>query len=177
MKKLPSKQYLERRVEYNPATGKFHWKMRPVTDFANKQAWAAWNTKYAGAAAGSRSPDGYLMLAFPVGKFLAHRVAWKLLTGKDPADKIDHRNGDCTDNRKTNLRQASTAQNNHNSAVSTANTSGVKGVSWNKQNGKWVAYVKLGGVQRYLGLFTDLREAAAAVCVARKQLHREFARN
>jgi hypothetical protein len=48
------------------------------------------------------------------------------------------------------------------------NTSGVTGVYWYKLRGKWMARVNLGGKLKYLGLFTDLEEAAEVVRAARE---------
>lgn len=44
----------------------------------------------------------------------------------------------------------------------TDNTSGVKGVSYHKRSGKWMAYITLAGKRRYLGLFGTVEEAAQA---------------
>lgn len=42
------------------------------------------------------------------------------------------------------------------------NTSGVKGVSFHKRSGKWMAYITLAGKRRYLGIFGTVEEAAQA---------------
>lgn len=44
----------------------------------------------------------------------------------------------------------------------TDNTSGVKGVSFHRRSGKYMAYITLAGKRRYLGLFATVEEAAVA---------------
>jgi hypothetical protein len=70
----------------------------------------------------------------------------------------DHANGNGLDNRDRNLRKASAAQQVANQGLRSDNTSGYRGVVWNK--GKWLARLKVDGKQRYLGRF-DTPEAAA----------------
>lgn len=45
---------------------------------------------------------------------LAHRLAWLLHTGKNPSDQIDHKNGNRSDNRIENLREADNCLNQRN---------------------------------------------------------------
>ncbi len=100
---------------------------------------------------------------------LMHRV----LLG-EPEGLVDHRNGDGLDNRRDNLREANTSQNCHNQKVTSRNTSGVKGVCWNKSRGKWQASVMAYGKRKTLRFAT--KEAASAWAEQeRKRLHGEFA--
>jgi hypothetical protein len=50
---------------------------------------------------------------------------------------VDHIDNDKSNNCHFNLRFASHQQNSRNSSLSSRNTSGFKGISWNKQNNKW----------------------------------------
>jgi len=77
-------------------------------------------------------------------------------------DVIDHINGDGTDNRIANLREADFISNARNSARSSSNTSGVTGVSWHKETRKWRAYLTINASQIYLGLFESKGEAIHA---------------
>lgn len=74
------------------------------------------------------------------------------------APQVDHIDHDGLNNRRSNLRVATHAQNRRNSRVNTNNTSGFKGVSWHKASGKWRAKV---GYQD-LGLFEVAADAARA---------------
>lgn len=72
---------------------------------------------------------------------------------------IDHKNHILTDNRKENLRRASKSENCRNSKMQVNNTSGFPGVSWNKKSEKWVSYIYVNNVRKYLGTFDDKNEA------------------
>lgn len=75
---------------------------------------------------------------------------------------VDHINHDKLDNRKDNLRICSTRQNTMNQDVSKNSTSGITGVTWDKTNGKWMAYIKVNYRQITLGRFTNLDDAIQA---------------
>ena len=54
------------------------------------------------------------------------------------------------------------------------NTSGIRGVSWSKRDGKWEAYIKFKGKHYHLGLFTDIEKAAEVRKLAEDRLFGEF---
>lgn len=95
-----------------------------------------------------------------------HRLAF-LLMGVDIPDgmQVDHINGNKKDNRWSNLRLVSARDNNKNMPLRCDNTSGHVGVSWHKVSKKYMAYIKLPHVRKYLGLFNNRRDAI----IARKQ--------
>jgi hypothetical protein len=90
---------------------------------------------------------------------------------------VDHRNGNGLDNRRSNLRKATIAQNNMNRPPQSRNTSGFKGVFWfPKGNKNWRAMVRHEGRLIHLGLFHTREDAAAAYDAAAIDLFGEFAR-
>lgn len=89
---------------------------------------------------------------------------------------VDHINGNPLDNRKCNLRLATASQNMHNKRMQKNNTSGFKGVHWDKNKRKWQANIKIGDKRRFLGGFDTAEEASCAYKNAAKQLHGEFIR-
>ena len=97
-------------------------------------------------------------------KLLAHRVAFFLYQGHYPIwpNSVDHINRDGCDNRIVNLREVTAKQQSANTALSKANTSGVKGVSFLKGQNKWRASINLNGKKTNLGTFYDLKDAVAA---------------
>ncbi len=88
---------------------------------------------------------------------------------------VDHINHDGLDNRKSNLRLATHAQNNSNVGKYSNNTSGFKGVCWNKNDKKWQAQIGFKGKLYVVGRFDDPEEAHKAYCEKAKELNGEFA--
>lgn len=54
------------------------------------------------------------------------------------------------------------------------NTSGYRGVSWHKVASKWGAYIRVGGIRRYLGVFDTAEEANRAYLRAEADLRPSF---
>jgi hypothetical protein len=74
-----------------------------------------------------------------------------------PDDKVtDHINGDRLDNRRSNLRIATRAENNRNTPGTKGSTSDFKGVGWDERQGKWGVRIK----NKHLGYFESEIEAA-----------------
>lgn len=89
---------------------------------------------------------------------------------------VDHVNGNKLDNRRCNLRIASSNQNYWNRRKPGSQASSkLKGVTWHAQCGKWQAAISINGRSRYLGLFSSENDAHAAYATAAKQLHGQFA--
>lgn len=97
--------------------------------------------------------------------------------GEDALNRfeVDHINGDPTDNRRENLRLATTSQNRANIGKPGHNTSGVKGVSFYKRTGRFRAFLQSGGKHFHLGYFDTLSEAQEAYNRAAGQYFGEFA--
>lgn len=102
---------------------------------------------------------GYLQGSFEYQKFLAHRVAWVLYWGVWPDGEIDHENHDKHDNRISNLMLVSSQQNAQNKPITPRNTSGIKGVSWNRRDGKWQVIIGFNGKLHNMGQYKDIHEA------------------
>lgn len=100
----------------------------------------------------------------------------RLVVEANDGFEVDHINGDPLDNRKTNLRLCTHAQNCKNTKIQTNNTSGYKGVSFNKDKKKWKAYINIDRVQKFLGYHADIANAACAYNKAAKEYFGEFAR-
>lgn len=85
------------------------------------------------------------------------------LINNTPSGKFtDHANGNGLDNQRHNIRTATRSQNKMNSVIHKNNTSGYRGVSWNKTAKKWVAQIMVRGKVNMLGYFTIREEAGDA---------------
>jgi hypothetical protein len=89
---------------------------------------------------------------------------------------IDHINGNGLDNRKSNLRLITVQQNSANSKIRIDNSSGFKGVTWNKNANKWQAQIRNKYKRIYIGLYNTPKEAAKAYNDKAVDLHGEYAR-
>lgn len=107
---------------------------------------------------------------------LMHRVVWTRHHGPIPEGKeIDHINGDGLDNRKTNMRLCTHANNMANYRKKKAHSSHFKGVSWQKDCHRWKAHIKKDGGKTYLGCYISEEDAARAYDTKAKELFGEFA--
>lgn len=88
---------------------------------------------------------------------------------------VDHINGDTWDNRIENLRAATPRQNQLNHAKSSANKSGVKGVSWSTKYQKWYACLRINGIAKNLGYYVNLDDAKEFIELVRSEAHGVFA--
>lgn len=176
---LPTREQLLGALLWDADSGVLMWKPRSRAGAAADGIWVeSWNTKNAGKPAGTIREGKWrgVRISFQGRMLLAHRIIWFLHYGAWPECGIDHVNGDPSDNRISNLRLASQAENSRNTRRSRNNTSGHKGVSWHKQRQRWRATIMVDYRAKHLGLFDSTDEAALAYRRAAAQLHGAFAR-
>ncbi len=89
--------------------------------------------------------------------------------------EVDHKDLDKLNNQDDNLRVCTSSQNKANKGLTTRNTSGYKGVSWNKKDKKWKVAIDYDNHHIYLGRFDDVIEAAKAYDKAARIYHGEYA--
>lgn len=156
-------------LNYDPESGLFTKK--PRHDMST-----AWNSRCANKACGVRMAHGYISIRINNRPYLAHRLAWLVTHGEWPAQLIDHINGDRSDNRLCNLREATHTQNRFNAGKWGHNKSGFKGVSFHPFSGLWRARVSVNRKDVCLGYFHTKEEAHAVYQRRVAEFHSEFTR-
>lgn len=156
-----TQERLKELLDYDPETGVFVWKVC-----------AAKNIK-AGSVAGCKILDGYIKIRINGNLYRAHRLAWLYIYGCWPTNQIDHINRVRDDNRLCNLREATNQENSWNTNKRKDNTSGYRGVCWDKRTKKWQANIAINGNKKHIGHF-DTPETAHAAYLAAKEEHHKF---
>lgn len=151
-------------LSYDPDTGVFTWIKVPGRRIK------------IGYVAGRIDAYGYRTIKFRGRDYRAHHLAWLFVYGVWPDGDLDHKNNRRDDNWIDNLRPATNAQNHANQRCHRDNASGLKGVSIDKRNGRYIARITVDGRKRHLGVFDDAEEAARAYDAAARQHFGEFAR-
>jgi hypothetical protein len=154
--------YIKECLDYNPETGTFFWRVRPLSHFKDLRRQRIFNRMYAGKACGNLSEEQYLIIGISGVVYKAHRLAWLYVHGYMPTEWLDHINRNRSDNRICNLRIASPALNAQNASIRKDNKSGVQGVSWHKATKKWVVQISKQGKTTHVGLFESIKDAVAA---------------
>lgn len=144
---IPSQSRLKELFHYSPSRG--HLIRKKAVRGANK-----------GALAGCLKDSGYIVVCVDRKHHRAHRLIWLYVTGEWPAQDLDHINGNRADNRWDNLREATRSQNLGNSKPRSTNTSGYKGVTFDKGRNKWRAQITHNYKVHQLGRFDSKDEAA-----------------
>lgn len=101
---------------------------------------------------------GYPMTRYKKKTYRMHKMVLEAPKGL----YIDHINRNKLDNRKSNLRIVTNSQNMLNTGIYSNNTSGYKGVTYNKKDRRWIAQVKVNYKNIVLGRFENKEDAAKA---------------
>jgi 1-aminocyclopropane-1-carboxylate deaminase/D-cysteine desulfhydrase-like pyridoxal-dependent ACC family enzyme len=131
--------------------------------------------KCKGKSAGSLKDNRYFMVTVEGKKYYIHRLVFMMFNGYFP-DYVDHVDGNGLNNRIENLRECNAQQNQFNSKVSKNSKTGVKNVSWSRQNKKWIVAFMFEGRQNYYGGYDTIEEAAEIAEKVRKMEHNIFSR-
>lgn len=166
-REYPSQEYLKQCLDYNPDTGVFTWKKRPIEHFKSSRGLNIWNAKYAGRLAGrtakTRGGKNYSQIAIGRILFYSHRLAWIYVYGSIKSEmQIDHIDGNGANNRISNLRVVDAPTNGTNKSIPSNNTSGCVGVSFQSREQKWRARISKCGKEYTIGMFANKCDAVKA---------------
>lgn len=166
-------EYLRECFDADFETGELRWRERPRRHFLTDGGCTAGN-RHAGKLAGTLDHASRLRVTLTVeGKvwaFLAHRIVWALAHARWPSHEIDHRDGNPSNNRLANLREATHQENHQNVGMHKDNASGFLGVTRASKN-RWSAQICVRGRKSLIGLFPDRQSAFNAYLEAKARLH------
>ena len=107
---------------------------------------------------------------------LVHRLVFLYHHGYMP-EFIDHIDGNRSNNLISNLREATRNQNAHNAKKRKDNTSGIKGIHWDKKRNKWRACFEKNKKNYDAGFFESIEQAQRALIDLRNAIHGNFAKH
>ena len=147
-------------LSYCAETGVFRWRAKPAKNVS------------VGSIAGSLRSNGYIVIGYRGRHYLAHRIAWFMLSNALPCGEIDHINGVRDDNRASNLRDVSRRKNAENiRKAKPSNKTGLLGVHRHEKSGKYRASIFSNGRTIHLGLFDHAESAHEAYVRAKRRIH------
>ena len=147
---------------YDPVTGVLSWKV--------KRGRCLGIGCPAGCSFTDRHGKSYRVVKVMQKMYYAHNLIYLLVNGCWPKGVVDHIDGNGMNNVWSNLRDVSKQDNAKNVRRHCDNTSGHNGVTWDKKNKKWYAYITVNGVMHNLGRYKNVNDAV----VARKKAEVKF---
>ena len=147
---------------FNYKDGKLFWKINRT------------NRVHIGDEAGFIHPNGYKHIRINNKNHRTHRLIFLYHYGYLP-QFLDHIDQDKLNNKIKNLREVTRVQNGMNRKSYKNTSSKYKGVSWNKQNQRWVSYITINKKRKHLGSFINETDAAKTYNKAAIKYHCEYA--
>lgn len=155
-------------IHYDKRSGNFHWRIAPRRGIR------------AGQKAGTLNRNGGIYICVDGVRYQAHRLAWFYVTGRWPANEIDHRDLNRANNAWGNLREANSSQNKTNRRVRADSETQFKGVyrfKAFKLKKPYEAYIRRDGRRIHLGYYEKPEQAHAVYLREAKKRHGQFARS
>lgn len=153
-----TQERLKKLFDYDSETGSLTWKVKG-------------GRRKVGKPAGYLRKDGYRQVWADGKARKEHRMIWMYHHGFDSLCEIDHINGNKSDNRIENLREATKAENQQNrkKAAKLNKSSGLIGVT--KRHNGWQARIQINKRHVHIGLFSTAEEAHLAYLAKKKEIH------
>jgi hypothetical protein len=160
-------EYLTNNFEYRE--GALYWRVTPFTKNQVKQGdRAGWDNGI------SRSGRRYRRVEINGKCYYEHKLIYMFHTGEMP-EYLDHIDNDSLNNKIENLRPCTHQQNMLNKKMYKNNTSGIKGVFFEKDRRKWKAVISVDKKQITVGRYNSMDDAIEARKKAEtKHYNKEF---
>ena len=158
-----SRDELMKTLRYEPETGNFYWITRRKGRKVGKPA--GWISL------------GYRRIAINGKEYPISHLAWLITYERWPIGDVEHKDLNRSNNKISNLREATRSQNMANGSLQSNNKSGYRGVCWRKSSKKWLAQIHVDGKKYWLGTFRDKKDAHKAYQNAAEKYFGEFARH
>ena len=140
MKCFIDPNFVREKFIYNPEDGILRFRI----DYGSSGRFKANSPAGAIARTGGQTGQKPYLRVTLAGKrgLYVHRLIWVYMTGEQP-DTVDHIDGDGLNNKWSNLRNVTHRENAKNQKLFKNNTSGVSGVCFRKDSGKWRSLIKV----------------------------------
>lgn len=167
IKELPDVEYLKSIFTLDVESGVLCWKvsLSPVVKVGG----------VAGTLGKMRGIDSYLSVVINGKNYKVHRIIYKMFYGVEPIGEIDHIDLNKQNNKPSNLRCVSTAENAQNRKKQIDNTSGHKNVYWRPDTKKWRVMISAFGKVYHFGCYLNIEDAVEVAEKERSALHGSFA--
>lgn len=129
---------LKELMHYCPETG----------EFTRLKASGAYKV---GSKVGSVDVHGYIQIRIGPKNYKGHHLAWLYVYGHLPIEDLDHADRNRANNAIANLRYLTAQQHREHRGRNKNNTSGYRGVSYDKFTGRWRAQLKTNYGSVWLG--------------------------
>lgn len=127
-----------------------------------------------GKISACKNVDGYLRSHINNKIYYNHRLIFLIHHGYMPKF-IDHIDGNPSNNKIENLREATNNQNQYNKTINSNNKSGIKNVHWSNSMKKWCVQISINKKIQTIGFYEAIEMADLAAQEARNNLHKEYA--
>jgi len=171
MKKELTQELLKELLHYDPDTGEFTWKERPLDMFKMKRACLMWNTRFSNTKAGTESKGGY-SITINYHQFMSRILAWIYVYGYFPEKELCAIDGNEYNDAIKNIRYA-TRTDIRNKARKNINNKFLMGVD-KKSKGCYTARICVNKKQIHLGTFDTQEKAHAAYVEAKRKISPDF---
>jgi hypothetical protein len=157
-KRLPLVDYLHQILVYDHAVEGLRWRVDRMGG-----RWGRTVAARAGDRAGTTLRNGGRLIGIDGRRYYEHRLVHKMLAFEEPPPVLDHVGiKDRNNNQYSNIRPLTWSASNFHRSKFSNNMSGIVGVSWHRATQKWSAVISVRGRLIHLGLFDEIKDAAAA---------------